>query len=107
MKPARFDYVAPTALAEALEVLGEHGDEAKILAGGQSLGPLLNLRLASPATLVDINTVSGLDALDADDGHVRIGALVRQRDAERSDLLAREAPLAVEALHSVGHIGIR
>jgi CO/xanthine dehydrogenase FAD-binding subunit len=107
MKPARFEYVAPTALPEALEVLGEQGDEAKILAGGQSLGPLLNLRLATPAALIDVNRVAGLDGLDTDDGHVRIGALVRQRDAERSRLLAREAPLAVEALRSVGHIGIR
>ncbi len=107
MKPAAFEYVAPTALAETLELLSEHGDEAKILAGGQSLGPLLNLRLASPSVLVDVNRVPGLDRLEADDGHLHVGALVRQRVAERSAVLAHEAPLAVEALHSVGHIGIR
>jgi carbon-monoxide dehydrogenase medium subunit len=107
VKPARFEYVRPTALPEALELLGSHGDEAKILAGGQSLGPLLNLRLATPAVLVDVNRVPGLDLLETDDGHVRVGALVRQRTVERSPVLAREAPLVVEALHSVGHIGIR
>jgi aerobic carbon-monoxide dehydrogenase medium subunit len=107
MKPARFEYARPTALAETLELLGSHGDEAKILAGGQSLGPLLNLRLATPSVLVDVNRVSGLDALETEDGHVRVGALVRQRTVERSPVLVREAPLVVEALHSVGHIGIR
>ncbi len=107
MKPAPFEYVAPTALDETLELLGEHGDEAKILAGGQSLGPLLNLRLATPSVLVDVNRVPGLDGLEADDGHLRVGALVRQRVAERSAVFARDVPVAVEALHSVGHIGIR
>jgi CO/xanthine dehydrogenase FAD-binding subunit len=107
MKPAPFDYVAPTAVPEVLDVLGQHGDDAKILAGGQSLGPLLNFRLATPATLVDVNRVEGLGDLSVDDGQVRIGALVRQRTAERSTTLAREAPIVVEALRSVGHIGIR
>ncbi|TFV67948.1 xanthine dehydrogenase family protein subunit M [Blastococcus sp. CT_GayMR20] len=107
MKPAPFEYVAPTTLAEALDVLDTHGDEVKILAGGQSLGPLLNLRLATPSVLVDINRVPGLDRIEVDDGHLRVGALVRQRAAERSAVLGGAAPLAVEALHSVGHIGIR
>jgi carbon-monoxide dehydrogenase medium subunit len=107
MKPAPFEYVAPTTLAETLDLLSAHGDEAKVLAGGQSLGPLLNLRLATPSVLVDVNRVPGLDRLEADDGHLRVGALVRQRVAERSAVLAHAAPLAVEALHSVGHIGIR
>jgi carbon-monoxide dehydrogenase medium subunit len=105
MKPAPFAYVDPRSLEEAVEALREHGDEAKVLAGGQSLVPMLNLRLARPAVVVDINGVSGLDGV-ADDGNVlRLGALVRQRGLER--WAARRLPLIAAALRLVGHAAIR
>jgi carbon-monoxide dehydrogenase medium subunit len=87
MYPASFEYVAPTTLEEALETLGRYGDDAKVLAGGQSLIPLMKLRLAAPRVVVDINRLPGLDTLAAEDGGLRIGALVRHRACERSELL--------------------
>ncbi len=107
MKPAPFRYEAPSTVEEACALLAEHGDDAKVLAGGQSLGPLMNLRLASPAVVVDINRIGGLDAIDARDGELGVGALVRQRQAERSPVLLADAPLVVEALRWVGHLGVR
>ena len=105
MKPAPFDYVAPASLPEALEHLARHGDDAKILAGGQSLLPMLNLRLARPAVIVDINGIAGLDALHDANGVLHVGALVRQRQLERwaQDRL----PLMAAALRLVGHTAIR
>jgi len=85
--PARFEYFAPTTLDEALEILERYGDEAKVLAGGQSLIPLMKLRFASPRALVDINRIQGLDQLYEDDGFLTMGALVRHADCERSELL--------------------
>jgi len=85
--PASFEYFAPTTLDEALEILERFGDEAKVLAGGQSLIPLLKLRVAAPSALVDINRIEGLGELGERDGQLRIGALVRHRTCERSDLL--------------------
>jgi carbon-monoxide dehydrogenase medium subunit len=87
MYPASFEYVAPPTLDEAIETLGRYGDEAKVLAGGQSLIPLLKLRLAAPRVLVDINRLPGLDTLAEENGGLRIGALVRHKTCERSDLL--------------------
>jgi aerobic carbon-monoxide dehydrogenase medium subunit len=87
MYPASFEYVAPTTLDEALAVLEEHGEDAKILAGGQSLIPLLKLRFAAPRVVVDINGISELDYLDEQDGALRIGTLVRHKACERSELL--------------------
>ncbi len=87
MYPATFEYFAPTSLDEALSILERYGDEAKVLAGGQSLIPLMKLRFAAPRALVDINRIGGLDTLAEQDGELRIGALVRHRDCERSDLL--------------------
>ena len=89
MKPAAFEYFAPATVDEALALLHEHGDEAKILAGGQSLMPLMNLRLARPKVIVDINRISGLDGIAASaDGGLAIGALARQRAVEKSALVA-------------------
>ena len=96
MKPAPFRYERPETVEEAAALLAEHGDEAKVLAGGQSLVPLLNLRLARPAVLVDVNRVAGLDRVE--DG--RVGATVRQ-----SDLAG--VPLAARALPFVGHLATR
>jgi aerobic carbon-monoxide dehydrogenase medium subunit len=108
VKPAPFEYHAPEALPEALDLLARFGDEAKVLAGGQSLMPLLNLRLARPANLVDINPVeSELGLVDTWDGGLRLGGLLRQRAAERSDLVRQRNPLLAEALPLVGHPQIR
>jgi carbon-monoxide dehydrogenase medium subunit len=87
MYPASFEYFAPTTLDEALGLLREHGDEAKVLAGGQSLIPLMKLRFAAPSVIVDINGLSELGQLEEADGGLRIGALVRHKTCERSELL--------------------
>jgi aerobic carbon-monoxide dehydrogenase medium subunit len=87
MYPTSFEYVAPTTLDEALAVLEEHGDEAKVLAGGQSLIPLLKLRFAAPRVVVDINEISELDHLEEQGGALHIGTLVRHKACERSELL--------------------
>ena len=105
MKPAPFDYLAATSAEEAIAALVQHGDEAKLLAGGQSLVPMLNLRLARPAVLVDINRAAELDYLRETDGRVHIGAIRRQAVVER---WARERlPLLATALKHVGHLAIR
>ena len=105
MKPAPFDYLAATSAEEAIAALVQHGDEAKLLAGGQSLVPMLNLRLARPAVLVDINRAAELDYLRETDGRVHIGAIRRQAAVER---WARERlPLLATALKHVGHLAIR
>jgi CO/xanthine dehydrogenase FAD-binding subunit len=101
VKPAPFLYERPESLDEVLAVLGEHGEEAKVLAGGQSLVPLLNMRLARPSVLVDLNRVEGLDRV-VTNGSVRVGALVRQRELEGVPL-----PLVAEALPYVGHFVTR
>src|SRR5919201_415481 len=85
--PARFEYYAPETLDEALDLLERYGDEGKVLAGGQSLIPLMKLRFAVPRALVDLNRVSGLDDLGEQEGGLRIGALVLQKACERSELL--------------------
>src|SRR5690242_13646147 len=102
MKPAPFELVRPATLDEALAALAEHGDDAKPLAGGQSLVPVLNMRLLRPTVLVDLNRVAGLDGLERENGTLRLGALVRQRALERSAEVA-SLPLVAEALPHVGH----
>jgi carbon-monoxide dehydrogenase medium subunit len=97
MYPPKFDYVAPRSLDEALEVLAEHGSDAKLLAGGQSLIPLLKLRFAAPAVLVDLNRLTGLDGFRESATHLHVGALTRHADAERSPLLAARYPLMAAA----------
>ena len=108
MKPAPFEYFAPTDMAEALDLLARYGDEAKILAGGQSLMPLMNMRLARPSVLVDINRLSALShiALDAN-GALAIGALTRQRAIERASLIQTHYPLLAAVMPSLGHFQIR
>ncbi|GAC1507630.1 MAG: xanthine dehydrogenase family protein subunit M [Candidatus Dormibacteraceae bacterium] len=106
MKPARFEYHAPASLADACALLGSLED-AKVLAGGQSLVPLLNFRLARPAHLIDINGVGGLDRIYERDGGVAIGALARQAGVEDSDLVAQICPLLTEAIGLVAHRVIR
>jgi aerobic carbon-monoxide dehydrogenase medium subunit len=108
MKPASFEYFSPTTLDETLELLQEHGDDAKILAGGQSLMPLMNLRLARPQIIVDINRLSGLDGIaSTGDGGLNIGALARQRAVEKSPLVRERNPLLASAMPLIGHFQIR
>jgi len=108
VKPAPFHYERPASLDEALHLLARHGDEGKILAGGQSLIPVMNFRLAQPAVLIDVNRLGELDFVTAgDDGSLRLGALVRQARLEREDAVARRAPLLAEAVPFVAHPQIR
>lgn len=107
MKPPLFEYFDPTTIGEAVSVLQQYGDDAKVLAGGQSLMPLLNFRLARPAAVVDINGVRELDYLRKEDGWLAIGALARQRAAELSSLVGATCPMLAEALPLIGHFQIR
>jgi CO/xanthine dehydrogenase FAD-binding subunit len=107
VKPPRFDYLLPRSLDEALSMLAEHGEEAKVLAGGQSLVPLLNFRLVRPAYLVDLNEVPGLDGIRVDGGRLTLGAMARQRAVETSPLVRERCPLLTDALPQVGHVQIR
>ncbi len=106
MKPAPFQYHAPESVEEACALLGSF-DDAKVLAGGQSLIPLLNFRLAQPAHLVDINRVRGLDAIYERDGGVAVQALARQAEVEASEVVARICPLLAAAVRLVAHRMIR
>lgn len=108
MKPASFQYIAPLTLAEALDVMSHHGAAAKLLAGGQSLIPVMNFRLAQPTLLVDLNKLRELDRLHVTgDGGLRIGAMVRHSQLEHSDVIAGYAPLIAEAMPLVAHPQIR
>ncbi|TNC29059.1 FAD binding domain-containing protein [Amycolatopsis alkalitolerans] len=107
MKPGRFTYHAPRSLDEALALLAEHGDESKILAGGQSLMPLLNFRLAQIGHLVDINRIGEEFGTIGEGDTIRLPALVRQRQAERSAALAEALPLLGQALRQVAHPQVR
>jgi aerobic carbon-monoxide dehydrogenase medium subunit len=100
--PAAFDYVRAGSAEEAIALIGEHGDEAKFLAGGHSLLPLMKLRLAQPSVLVDIGRVSDLSYIRDAGDHVAIGALTRHMDVETSDLLREHVPLLA---HAAGHVG--
>ena len=107
MKPAPFAHHAPRSVEEAVSVLAEVGHDGKILAGGQSLIPILNMRLASPAHLVDINRVTGLDGVEVGPDHVRVGALVRHAQLERHEDAYAALPLLRQALVNVAHPAIR
>ncbi len=107
MKPPRFRYLAPTTVDEAVAALAEAGDDGKVLAGGQSLIPLLNFRLAYPEVLVDIGRVAGLDHLRVEADRVVIGASVTHSTALRDPALGEACPLLVEALGLVAHEAIR
>ena len=107
MKPPRFQYCRPGMLDEVLALLDQYGEDAKVLAGGQSLIPLLNMRLAGPAYLIDINHVSELNYIEPEDGYLAIGAIVRQRQVERSPLVQELFPMLVEVVQHIGHMQIR
>jgi len=107
VKPAPFAYEEPRSVEEALDLLARYGDEAKVLAGGQSLIPLLNFRLARPERLVDVNRIDELAYIRRQNGVLHIGALARIASLERSPLAAARWPLLVEAARLVGHAQIR
>jgi CO/xanthine dehydrogenase FAD-binding subunit len=107
MKPPLFDYRSPSSLDEALALRSEYAYDSVVLAGGQSLMPMLNLRLARPAVLIDLGRVAELAEISELDGGVSLGAMARQRSAERSDLIRERAPLVQQALEHVGHPTIR
>ena len=107
MKPPPLRYEGPESLGDAVALLAEAGDEAKVLAGGQSLVPLLNMRMARPTLLVDINRIAGLGTVEAADGGVRVGAVARQSAAEASRVVQTRCPLLAECLPYVGHFVTR
>src|SRR3989442_10441182 len=98
MKPMEFEYHPVTTLREATSLLAELGDDGRILAGGQSLVPLMNFRLAQPEHLVDINRIDELAYIRPENGRIAVGALARQAAVERSDDVRRQVPLLAEAL---------
>ena len=107
MKLPQFDYEAPKTISEAVGLLAEHQDEASVLAGGQSLIPLLALRLARPAVLIDINGIDELSGVSATDGWVAVGAMTREYVAEDSETIAERVPLLAAAMPLIGHEAIR
>ena len=107
MKPPPFDYHAPHTVEEVVELLAEHGDDAKVLAGGQSYIPAMSFRLARPEVLIDLNGVAGLAHIEPGGGVLRIGAMTRQRTAERDPRVAERAPLLAATLPHVAHVQIR
>jgi carbon-monoxide dehydrogenase medium subunit len=107
VKPPKFDYHAPGSVDEAVALLARYGGDAKVLAGGQSLMPILNFRLARPAALVDINRIPALAYIRDDNGTVAFGAMTRQRTIEFSPVVAAKLPLLREATRWVGHLPIR
>ena len=107
MKPAPFNLLRPRSVDEALALLQAHGDDAKVLAGGQSLVPLMNFRLAQPGHLIDLNGVRGMDQIQFNDHTLSLGAMVRQRDVERSPAITERLPILREAIEQVAHPAIR
>lgn len=106
MKPAPFRYHRPQSLAQALALLAEEND-AKLIAGGQSLAPMMNMRLAQPAALIDLNDITGLDGIAEKDGSLEVGALVRHQSLADSARVKEVCPLLAEAARTIGHYAIR
>src|SRR3954453_6281686 len=107
MKPPDFAYTRPTTIADAVSALAASGGEGKVLAGGQSLVPLLNFRLASPAMLVDLNRIAELSHITIEAHVLRVGAMTRMRALETDSTVAQRFPLLAAAAHWVGHVQIR
>lgn len=107
MKPPQFEFVRPSSVEDAVAALNEHGESARILAGGQSLIPMMNFRLAQPSHLIDITRIPGLDSIEAQGDWLVIGAAARQSDVEEDELAQTMCPLLVEALKLVAHEPIR
>ena len=107
MKPPKFSYVRAGGVAQVLELLEEHGQEAQILAGGQSLMPVLNMRLSQPKLLIDINRIDALKGIGFEAGQVRIGALARHVEVANSPIVRQYLPLLAEAMPHVAHLAVR
>ena len=107
MIPGSFEYFAPTALDEALSLLQEHGDDAKVLAGGHSLIPTMKLRLAEPAVIIDIGRIGGLKGISESGGKLVIGALTTHHELESSDLVQQKVPLLAETAAEIGDVQVR
>ena len=107
MKPAKFEYHAPASVDEALAILERYDGEARVLAGGQSLVPMMNFRLAQPRAIVDLNRIAGLAFIEEEGETVRIGSMTRQRRLESDPLIVTKLPLLREALRWVGHLPTR
>ena len=107
MKPPRFEYFDPQTIEEAVALLAAHGEDAKVLAGGQSLIPMLNFRVARPQVVVDVNGIAALSYVRERDGTLGVGTLLRQREAEASLVLRERCPLLAAAIPFVGHAAIR
>jgi CO/xanthine dehydrogenase FAD-binding subunit len=107
MKPSAFEYFTPFTLPEAIELLQRHGDEAKILAGGQSLVPMMNFRVARPKVLIDINKIQELDYVLEEKDELVIGGLTRERTLEVSTLVKKKCPILAEAISYIGHLPVR
>ena len=107
MIPAAFDYIAPHSLDEAVRALAAHGENAKLLAGGHSLLPLLKLRLANPTLLIDLGRISGLGEINEQDGKIAIGALATHYQIESSELLKKRCPLLPETAREIGDVQVR
>jgi CO/xanthine dehydrogenase FAD-binding subunit len=107
VKPAKFDYYAAKDTNEALDLLARHGPEAKILAGGQSLMPLLNMRLARPKALIDLNSVDELKYIRKEDGRIAIGSMISETEVEDSPLVRESCPILADAVKLIGHPAIR
>jgi CO/xanthine dehydrogenase FAD-binding subunit len=107
MKPAKFNYVSPSTVEAAVEALVASNGEGKVLAGGQSLLPLLNFRMARPAVLVDLNRIAGLSYIEDRGNRIAIGALTRHRELEHSPLIASKLPVISAAMRHVAHLAIR
>jgi aerobic carbon-monoxide dehydrogenase medium subunit len=107
VKAPRLAYARPASVADALALLARHKGDARVLAGGQSLAPMLNFRVAAPKVLVDINRIEGLSGIAVTRGHVRIGAMTRHVELERSPEIARHLPLLARALPHIAHPAVR
>lgn len=107
MKPAKFNYLSPTTLSEVIEYLEEYGEDAKILSGGQSLIPILNMRLSTPEYVIDIKNIEELKYIKDEDDTIKIGTLTKHVDVEKSSLIAQRCPIIAEAIHFIGHSQIR
>ncbi len=107
MIPGSFEYFTPTALNEALSLLQEHGDDAKVLAGGHSLIPTMKLRLAEPAVIIDIGRIGGLKGISESDGKLVIGALTTHHELESSDLVQQRVPLLAQTASEIGDVQVR
>ena len=107
MKPAPFSYLVPTTVQEALEMMGDHAAEARVLAGGQSLVPMMNFRLARPSVLVELNRIPDLSYIDDQGDHLAIGAMTRERAIENSELVRDACPLVYDATLNIAHLPIR